>query len=959
MNPERWRQIEEIYYNILDAPPESRGVLLDSACQGDAGLRSEIESLLRFDSDSGDFLSSGRLRGHIARIGSTVNVPAVGSQIGPYRILSAIGAGAMGEVYLAHDSRLDRQVALKVLPHHCTGDSSRIARFVREAKAASALNHPNIITIYEIGEAGETWYIAAEFIEGITLRERLATGKPELEQLLDIATQCAVALDTAHRAGIVHRDIKPENIMIRPDGLVKVVDFGLARVSEGRRETDAGHTQSGLVMGTPRYMSPEQARGEPVDERTDIFSLGAVIYEMAAGTPAFPGKTTVDVFAALLAPVAPVAECPDMLERVIFRALEKNREARLQSMKELADLLKNCGEMARSGVPMPVRQAASNRDVARWRRSAAGVAIALLAGALIAVPLLSRYSTLSNRGASTEATLNLVPVASFAGPKRFPSFSPDGNQIAFSWDGDLEGKGNGSSLRIYVKPVGNGEPRQLTFATSGKDLAAAWSPDGRWIAFCRELPGATDYQIYIVPAEGGSERKVAQGALGVSWSADGKTLALAHAIKAVPGQQPGGIYLQSLESGERRILTGSNHDYMPRFSPDGKWIAFTRLFSETTSEMFVVSVNGGTPRQLTFDKVGTAGSAWTPDSREIVFGSSRNGAGSAFWRVPIDGGSPTRVPVGPRVLSYPTIPLQGGRMAFNDSFRNTNIYLRVGPGFQQGAVPGKFGEPVGVALSSRSDLSPAISPDGEHIAFVSGRTGKPEIWISRRDGAHAVQLTSLRTASGTPRWSPDGRRIAFDSEVSGKPQIYVIDSHGGSPRQVTAEAFGGFEPSWSPDSKWIYFTSRSSGEPQIWKIPVAGGKAVQVTHSGAFEAAPTADGKLIYFTKPVPDANFAIWAMPAGGGPETAVPELQKFDKITRSWGVLKEGIYFLPKDDPQNQVVRFFSFRTRRVTPLFAIPKETGWDTPMVAISEDGRYALFSQVDHKSQELVMVENFR
>ena len=233
----------------------------------------------------------------------------------------------MGEVYLARDTRPDRQVALKILPARFTRSSERVARFRREAKAASALNHPNIITIYEIGEIGDTWFIAAEFIEGVTLRARLAAGRMELQEVLGITIQCARGLEAAHQAGIVHRDVKPENIMVRPDGLVKVVDFGLARVSEGQGSA-ADASRAGALIGTPRYMSPEQARGQKLDARTDIFSLGAVLYEMATGEPAFPGATTAEVFAALLGSLSrPPSECsdgiPKDLDVIVSKALQK------------------------------------------------------------------------------------------------------------------------------------------------------------------------------------------------------------------------------------------------------------------------------------------------------------------------------------------------------------------------------------------------------------------------------------------------------------------------------------------------------------------------------------------------------------------------------------------------------------------------------------------------------------
>jgi dipeptidyl aminopeptidase/acylaminoacyl peptidase len=251
-----------------------------------------------------------------------------------------------------------------------------------------------------------------------------------------------------------------------------------------------------------------------------------------------------------------------------------------------------------------------------------------------------------------------------------------------------------------------------------------------------------------------------------------------------------------------------------------------------------------------------------------------------------------------------------------------------------------------------------MSPDGEQFAFVSGRSGHEEIWISRRDGQPVPLTTLWASLTGTPRWSPDGGRIAFDSRAGGGSAIYVIDWKGGTPRQVTAESFGAYEPAWSPDGTWLYFTSSSSGQRDIWKAPVTGGVPERVTHMGANEAMPAANG-LVYFTKDVPGASGTIWSVPAAGGPERPVPQLTEFGGITRSWGVLREGIYFLSKDELSRQVVRFLSFRTNRVTALFAIPKETMWDVPAVALSQDGRYALIVQLDHRINDLVMIDHFR
>ncbi len=349
MDAERWKLVETLYHRMASQPVEQWQQAFDEACSGDPELREELKSLLDAREDAGDFLSD-ETRGEVLGLVAALAAPSVGDTLGPYRILAEAGAGAMGRVYRALDTRLQREVALKILPPDWIHDEDRVARFRLEAIAASALNHPNILTIHDIGQAGEISFIASEWIEGVTLRERMSQRHPTLEETLDIAMQCARALGAAHRAGIVHRDIKPENIMIRPDGLVKVVDFGLARSGSeltGHQHL-AGVTQSGII-GTPRYMSPEQARGEKLDARTDIFSLGAVLYEMTHRQPAFPGDTTAEVFASLLNSDAVVGSGAG-LDAIVQKALQKDRENRYATIDELADDLSKLCEAPRPKV---------------------------------------------------------------------------------------------------------------------------------------------------------------------------------------------------------------------------------------------------------------------------------------------------------------------------------------------------------------------------------------------------------------------------------------------------------------------------------------------------------------------------------------------------------------------------------------------------------------------------------
>jgi Tol biopolymer transport system component len=480
------------------------------------------------------------------------------------------------------------------------------------------------------------------------------------------------------------------------------------------------------------------------------------------------------------------------------------------------------------------------------------------------------------------------------------------------------------------------------------DQKPAWSPDGRYIAFLR------GQDIYVTPAlPGGVERKVGEGEFGVSWSPDSQMLAYV-SPRAPASKEVGGIFLLSVETGERiRQVTTAVlpvSDQSPAFSPDGKSIAFLR-YRDRDRAICVVPVTGGTPRQLLLDNRSIYGLTWTADSRELVFAMNRGG-GRGLWRLPVEGGAPERIPITGQNPGSPVISRQGTRLAYSDIYLDKNVYLAEGPGFGGGSAPGQFGALKLLLASTREDHSPQFSPDGEKIVFGSQRTGSEELWVCQRDGSQLVKLTNFDSyALGTPRWSPDGRWIAFDS----RGEIYVISATGGTPRNGTnAPSFEGM-PSWSRDGRWIYSDSDRSGKRDIWKIPAAGGPAVQVTHDGAFEGFESPDGKLFYFMKG--RGIYGLWSVPVEGGAEQPVPELNKAG-YWRSWGVLKDGIYFISKEPAPHQTVRFFSFATRRITPLLAVDKEPNWYEPALSISPDGRWLLYEQLDHVINDILLVEHF-
>ncbi|MCW5978906.1 MAG: serine/threonine-protein kinase [Bryobacteraceae bacterium] len=959
MNPGRWNRIEALYCAALEQEADRRAAFLDEKCLGDPDLRREVESLLKADEKAGTFFSTLEARAGIREAAAGPAASLVGLRVGHYQILAPIGAGAMGEIYLAIDALLGRRVALKVLPRRFTRDAAFLERFVREARAASALNHPNIITVYEIGQTGDTHFIATEFIEGATLRQRLAAGPMEVAAAVDIAIQCAAALEAGHRAGILHRDIKPENIMVRPDGLVKVVDFGLARIGDPYDDSGPAATLPGMVIGTPRYMSPEQARGQKLDARTDIFSLGAVLYELSAGRPCFAGETTADVLASLVSPEsksvsASLERAPEPLKNVLRKALEQDRDRRYPTMQEfgrdLAELrsrLTPAGQTGSAAIREPSARTGPPASVARSRRAVLALALAAVAGLAFIV-----YRWTGGSPASNTPPPRVSPITSFPGSKDFATFSPDGSQIAFAWNGN-----DGSRMRdIYVKVIGAGEPLRLTKSPEDDSLPA-WSPDGRYIAFLRDLAatGIPQEAVFLIPALGGSERRIVDAGTGVGWSPDGKTLAL---VRRTEGQDGGGIFLLTLGTGEQKQITSPkpHSDGLPAFSPDGKWIAFSRNFSSAWREIFVVPARGGAARQLTFDRSPTYGLTWTADSREIVFSSNRGG-GDSLWRVAVTGGAPAPISVAQKTAFFPTISRQGDRLAYTESFLDVNIYRYESEGFGQGDAPGPFGEPRALIQSSREDTSPSLSPDGERVVFHSKRTGSDELWVSSRGGGNLVQLTSFGgPPTGTPRWSPDGRWIAFDSRPAGSADIFTISAEGGTPRQLTSEAANDILPAWSPDGKWIFFISNRTGSDQIWRMPSEGGAARQVTRGGAREALVSADGSILYYTR----WGSGIWSVPLEGGAETVVPGLEHAVS-TRAWGVVEQGIYFGSKqwEDDSRPAIRFFSFRTRKVTRLAPLESEPYWNAPTLALSADGRSLLYARLDHVVNDIMLIEGFR
>jgi eukaryotic-like serine/threonine-protein kinase len=879
--------------------------------------------------------------------------PVIGQVLAHYRILEQIGEGGMGVVYRALDTHLDRIVAIKVLPPHRTSDAERKLRFVQEAKSASALRHPNIITIYDISEDNGVSFIVMEWVPGKPLSQLIPPKGLGLTQALKYAVQITDALAAAHAKGLVHRDLKPANVMADESGSITVLDFGLAKLTEASAaEAADAHTRTvervteeGAIVGTVSYMSPEQAEGKAVDARSDVFSFGCVLYEMLTGQRAFQGDSPISTLSAVLrsepTPIRELAsDVPPEVERLLKRCLRKNPDRRFQHMSDLKVALEESRDESDSGtLSLPSTVAPSRSRARLW-----------LAVVVLAMGTGVTWWALGGGRMPTDTRPKTAPLTSYEGFEAQPSFSPDGNQVVFVWNDD-----------IFVRLIGAGEPVALT-NTPQRETSPVWSSDGRWIAFVRQV-GENREAVLLIPALGGRERKLKEispppstfpfpgvscvtGFCGsqIRWSTDGNWIAYSDFDAST---QAASLQLLSVDSGETRRLTKpvpSEFDVPGGFSPEGRRLVFMRARGTIfASDIYILPLDAalnpsGEPVRLTLDGKQNYLPAWTSDGQHIVFSSARSGP-EALWKITAAAaGAPVALEFANRRATQPAIA--GERLAYVMMTSDVNIWRL--------PITGQSA-PARLIGSTRVDANAQYSPDGTKIAFCSGRSGHMEVWIADGDGSRPVQLTFLAEGDAcTPRWSPDGRQVAFDSNVTGQIHVYVISADGGRPRQLTDTPAQNALPSWSRDGTWVYFESLRTGRPEIWKVPAIGGPAVQVTRNGGHLAFESADGHTLYYTKA---EHAEIWQMPVGGGAESKIVD----PILLRNFFPVPRGIYFM-RPEERGASVQFFEFATRRVRKIGSttLPASNG-----LSVFPDERWVIYSQWDQLGSDIVLVENFR
>lgn len=874
----------------------------------------------------------------------------IGKTILHYKILDKLGEGGMGVVYKAEDTKLDRFVALKFLPKGIEADDSERARFLQEAKAASALSHPNVCIIHDIQEYEGQQFIVMEYVDGVTLRQKIVGAIREsplkLKEIIDWAIQIGEALQEAHSKGIIHRDIKSDNIMINEKGQVKVMDFGLAKLKGSLKLTKTSST-----VGTLAYMSPEQIKGEKTDARMDIFSFGVVFYEMLTCHLPFRGEyESALMYSILNTEPEPVTKYrPELSSGFLFlldKALEKEPNERYQSVSEilvdLRRLKRDTSKVSRKIIPetAPVEiseQPTPEVPVAPYKKLVGAIGKSPLiyasAAMLIIILVFVVYFLWGGRP-SIPKLVNPTRVTTSDGVEDYPTWSPDGRTLAYQLNGD-----------IWIKQVAGGPPVNLTVSYSGEDMMPSLSPDGNQIAFWSDREGGG---YFVMPAiGGGTPRKVTARTDFLSryiksqpqLSMDGKKLACLGTDSTESF-----IEIVSLEyaTSQKIYLSGKENKSFFRgrelnWSPNERYFAYVYAVDRESpiAELWVMRIADGVSFPVTDGKMLDWSPNWSQDGRTLYFVSNRGGSFDLWQQMINEDGTPKD---SPRQLTT-GIEMQvakfspdGKKLVYSKGHQVSNIWCVPIP--QSGKQPATLADAKQITFDQVSHRGLNVSPDGKSLVFESDIDGQRHMWIMNLESREVKRVTSDPMPQIRPGWSPDGRELAFHSDYGMNVNICVVGMDGGPVRRLTNQAFD-VSPRWSPDGKDIAFFSFRSGNGDIWIISAQGGEAKQLTFSPAFDGYHdwSWDGKWIIFQSERSGEN-ELWRIPSAGGHAELVTERRNGYSVLSQDG---KKIYF--KAEEQIWEIPVDGGKERQLTNLAGKPYNLGDIHP----ETDGKYIYFT----------------
>ena len=949
---ERRRRVEDLCDAALVRDVRERAAFVAGACGHDEALRREVEALLAHAQTAEHFLEApiGELAAQV--LADDHRASLVGRRIGSHQILSLLGTGGMGDVYRARDTRLGRDVAIKVVAGAFLPGPERLARFEREARVLATLNHPHIGAIYGLEEDGSVRGLLLELVEGHTLAERLASGPLPTQEALSIARQIAEALEAAHEKGIIHRDLKPANIKITPDGTVKVLDFGLAKVfaKEGSENDGSAEpwitmeeTREGVIAGTAAYMSPEQARGKAVDKRTDIWAFGCVLYEMLTARPPFRGETASDTIARILEREADWSALPaqttDGIRRLLQRCLEKDPKRRLRDIGDARlEIEEAPGAMVSSSGAAAGRAndrmtlAGRPGRLAWW--AAAGVGLLLIGGAATWQLQRSEYFWRNPLEGAKVARLT-----DFEGGEHHAAISRDGKFVAFLSDRD-------GAWDAWATQVGTGEVHNLTKGGL-KELrnpatrTVGFSPDASLVILWSRVPNSTSGGLvdagWAVPTMGGPIRPYLKGISEWDWSPDGRRI-----VYHPPAEGDPLFVTEPDEKVGRQIYVARPgvHNHFPIWSHDAAFIYFVQGLPLEESDIWRIRPAGGEPERLTSRNSRVTFPTLLGDRTLLYLATDEDGSGPWIYAMDLERRIPHRISTGAEEYLSLAASTEGRRLVATVSRSRAGLW-RV---------------PIGDRVIEESEASPlslptarGLSPRMGHgyLIYRAPKAGTDGLWKLADGGVKTELWNGLdgRALSGAAI-APDGQHLAFLVQRHGRTQLYLTNADGSAARRVAEELEVRGTPAWSPDGQWLAVAANRDGEPHLFKIPVGGGTPILLVNEYSIDPTWSPSGQFLVYSGADVGTTFSVKAVNADGVPRP-LPNLMLTRGARRLAFLGAEDALVVLKGDISHKEFWVVDLKTGRERQLTNLGREltiSDFD-----VSADGREIIFDRSREES----------